>query len=358
MASRTRNSTILAASVSESPSLLLPSLTVAHGQASSSIAATTSDIIALFSSLQLENSISYTIGAHHSMFDPSTTGVLGSDFVTNIPISRSIEQHYTTPFVSCFALTSVSIASQTQLNHTASAFLFFNPGIGLDGSLANFHLFQHHHRFDSTIHRSTCPKLLSVLYCLGSEWHQSISLQKIKVRSLMSVSHEIGATIMFKTTAREMWTNLHDRFNQSNGHRILQLKTSINNYKPNTPCTCGAMQKVQDYYSGDQILQFLTGLNKSYWGIRAQIILLDPLLPLSKVFSVFVQQECQRCLGNIIIVAPAPAPAKPKPNHPSQSKKPHLTTILNQVTWLRSAISSMVFHQDMVTKRRILLPLG
>ncbi|KAF4388241.1 hypothetical protein F8388_021071 [Cannabis sativa] len=153
MASRTRNSTIPAASVSESPSLLLPSLTVAHGQASSSIAATTSDIIALFSSLQLENSISYTIGAHHSMFDPSTTGVLGSDFVTNIPISRSIEQHYTTPFVSCFALTSVSIASQTQLNHTASAFLFFNPGIGLDGSLANFHLFQHHHGFDSNIHR-------------------------------------------------------------------------------------------------------------------------------------------------------------------------------------------------------------
>ncbi|XP_060973920.1 uncharacterized protein LOC133039119 [Cannabis sativa] len=168
---------------------------------------------------------------------------------------------------------------------------------------------------------------------------------------LQSVSREIAASIMFKTTASEMWSNLHDRFNQSNGPRILQLKTAVGNvkqgdnsvttyftqlqalwdelneYQPNIPCTCGctcgAMQKVQDYYTRDQTIQFLIGLNESYWGIRAQILLYEPLPSLSKVFSMVVQQERQRCLGNTGVVAATSA--KPNPNQPSRNKKPRPT---------------------------------
>ncbi|KAF4388009.1 hypothetical protein G4B88_017042 [Cannabis sativa] len=108
----TRNSTIAVAYISESPSLLLLTPTVVHGQDTSYIDATTSDV-APFSSPLLENSLSNTIGATPSMFDPSTTGVLDFDYVADIPNSGLIGQHSAAPFVSCSAPTLVSMASQT-----------------------------------------------------------------------------------------------------------------------------------------------------------------------------------------------------------------------------------------------------
>ena len=44
-------------------------------------------------------------------------------------------------------------------------------------------------------------------------------------------------------------------------------------------------------------MQFLIGLNDSYSSIRSQILLQEPLLSLSKVFSLIVQEERQRTLG-------------------------------------------------------------
>uniref|UniRef100_A0A803PV46 Retrotransposon gag domain-containing protein n=1 Tax=Cannabis sativa TaxID=3483 RepID=A0A803PV46_CANSA len=141
---------------------------------------------------------------------------------------------------------------------------------------------------------------------------------------LQSISREIAASIMFKDSTLAIWKYLHDRFNQSNGPQIFHLKTSLtrikqgansittyftqlqslwdelNEFQPFTPCsygcTCGAMQQIQDHYARDQILQFLIGLNELYVGTRDQILMFDPLPPLSKVFSMAVQQEHQRSL--------------------------------------------------------------
>ena len=38
-------------------------------------------------------------------------------------------------------------------------------------------------------------------------------------------------------------------------------------------------------------MQFLMGLNESYGGIRSQILMLDPLPPVAKVFNLVIQEE-------------------------------------------------------------------
>ncbi|KAM6559400.1 hypothetical protein CsatA_028639 [Cannabis sativa] len=88
------------------------------------------------------------------------------------------------------------------------------------------------------------------------------------------------------------------------------------------------MKKLQDCYNRDQTIQFLMGLNESYAQVRAQILLHNPIPPLSTVFSMIVQEERQRSLGTNPIIAatsssrpPAPKAKKPRPMC-SHCKKP------------------------------------
>lgn len=41
-------------------------------------------------------------------------------------------------------------------------------------------------------------------------------------------------------------------------------------------------------------MQFLMGLNESFSQIRAQVLMIDPMPAISKVFSLVVQEERQR----------------------------------------------------------------
>ena len=52
-----------------------------------------------------------------------------------------------------------------------------------------------------------------------------------------------------------------------------------------------------DYQQQEYVMQFLMGLNESYGGIRGQILMLDPLPPVAKVFNLIVQEERQRSIG-------------------------------------------------------------
>ncbi|XP_062074166.1 uncharacterized protein LOC133778296 [Humulus lupulus] len=78
-----------------------------------------------------------------------------------------------------------------------------------------------------------------------------------------------------------------------------------------------------DYFNQEQVLQFLTGLNESYNSVRAQILLLDPLQSLSKVFAMVVQEERQRTLGSSQTISIASTVSNP--SYPSRNKKPRPT---------------------------------
>lgn len=142
---------------------------------------------------------------------------------------------------------------------------------------------------------------------------------------LNSVSKDISASIIFSNLASEIWLDLQDRFQQSNGPRVFQLRRDLinlnqdqlsisnyftklkslweelSNYRPNCTCgkcTCGGVHDMHSYYQQEYIMIFLMGLNDSYAHVRGQILLMDPLPPINKVFSLISQEERQRRIGS------------------------------------------------------------
>ena len=53
-----------------------------------------------------------------------------------------------------------------------------------------------------------------------------------------------------------------------------------------------------DYQQQEYMMQFLMGLNEAYGSIRGQILMLDPLPPIAKVFNLLVQEERQRIISS------------------------------------------------------------
>ena len=146
---------------------------------------------------------------------------------------------------------------------------------------------------------------------------------------LNCVSKKIHASVLYKPTAYVIWKELQDKFSQSNGPQIFQLEKEIIsltqnhnfvtdyytnlqglweellNYSPNpvcncTPsCSCGAMSKTLEKYEQRCVIQFLMGLNESFAAIRGQMLLMDPMPPINKVFSLIRQEERQRSIGSL-----------------------------------------------------------
>ena len=53
------------------------------------------------------------------------------------------------------------------------------------------------------------------------------------------------------------------------------------------------METIQNYRQNDYEVRFLKGLKEKYNGVRSQIMLIDPLPRINKVFSLLTQQERQ-----------------------------------------------------------------
>ncbi|XP_077234197.1 uncharacterized protein LOC143876374 [Tasmannia lanceolata] len=59
-------------------------------------------------------------------------------------------------------------------------------------------------------------------------------------------------------------------------------------------CSCGALKAISEYEQREKIMQFLMGLNESYTSVRGQILLMNPLPSLNRVYSLVLQEEKQR----------------------------------------------------------------
>ncbi|XP_073036794.1 uncharacterized protein [Primulina eburnea] len=142
---------------------------------------------------------------------------------------------------------------------------------------------------------------------------------------LNSVSKEISASVLFSESAVDIWEDLKERFQQSNGPRIFQLRRDLvnlrqeqqsvsvyftklkalweelNNFRPVCNCgrcNCGGVKKIDAHSQMDYVMTFLMGLNDSFAQIRSQVLLIDPLPPINRVFSLVVQEERQRSIGS------------------------------------------------------------
>ena len=128
-----------------------------------------------------------------------------------------------------------------------------------------------------------------------------------------SISKDLQSSIVYFKTARDVWLDLQYRFGQGNGPTIFDLRKEISSltqedltinayytkfkglldeFSNYSTCTCG--HQVEDC-----TMSFLMGLNETYAAIRGQILLMEPMPPLSKMFSLLLQDEKQRKVGAV-----------------------------------------------------------
>ncbi|XP_019416421.1 PREDICTED: uncharacterized protein LOC109327712 [Lupinus angustifolius] len=121
----------------------------------------------------------------------------------------------------------------------------------------------------------------------------------------------------------EVWEELRERFSQGNLFRLVELQESLANFKqgelsvnnyfteiktlwdeienlrPLPICNCANPPKctaeigTKKHCDEDRVIRFSKGLNDVYSRVRSQIMLIEPLPNISKVFSMVIQQETQ-----------------------------------------------------------------
>ncbi|KAF8391504.1 hypothetical protein HHK36_023809 [Tetracentron sinense] len=124
--------------------------------------------------------------------------------------------------------------------------------------------------------------------------------------------------MIYTDIAFDVWTDLDDRFSQSNAPRIFQLQRAISSltqgqttvanyfsqlkaywdelsfYSTIPVCTCSAAKEFSSYQQQERLMQFLMGLNETYSTVCGQLLLMDPLPNINKAYSLILQEEKQR----------------------------------------------------------------
>ena len=138
-----------------------------------------------------------------------------------------------------------------------------------------------------------------------------------------SMSVEIAQSILWCEKASGVWKELHERFSHADLFRISEIQEEIFGQRqgynsvskfyialktlwdeldvlnPFPICTCnpkcssGAIKKIKEEQNKNQVVRFLRGLNDQYSGVRSQLMLLDNLPNVNRVFALVAQQEQQ-----------------------------------------------------------------
>ncbi|XP_065879703.1 uncharacterized protein [Euphorbia lathyris] len=140
-----------------------------------------------------------------------------------------------------------------------------------------------------------------------------------------AMSRDLADVFLYAPTARKLWTELEERYGESNGPLIFQLRREIcslnqggmslvdffnkmkrmwDEYaivKPPIACSCEARKLVQEQVQEEQLMQFLSGLNPEFDHVRDQILLMDPLPPVNRAYSMLIRIEKQRILIPLLL---------------------------------------------------------
>ncbi|XP_019267640.1 PREDICTED: uncharacterized protein LOC109244927 [Nicotiana attenuata] len=152
---------------------------------------------------------------------------------------------------------------------------------------------------------------------------------------LNSLSKDIADSVEYTNNAVELWRELEDRYNQTNGARLYKIQKEINDLpqvvlgitcyytklkklweelntlSKKTHCTrtcmCGAKENMHKAEQDRRLIQFLMGLNKVYTVVRESILMMNPLPNLAQAFSLLIQDEKPRDIkpnNQMLFVAP------------------------------------------------------
>ncbi|XP_059596413.1 uncharacterized protein LOC132254553 [Vitis vinifera] len=104
-----------------------------------------------------------------------------------------------------------------------------------------------------------------------------------------AVSREIADSLLYLDSACDIWKDLNDRFNQGNGPRIFQIKKQLSALNQGSLDVNSYFTKLKILW--DELREFQPV------PIRGQILMMDPLPAINKVFSLVIQEERHRTVG-------------------------------------------------------------
>ncbi|KAH0710706.1 hypothetical protein KY284_012133 [Solanum tuberosum] len=139
---------------------------------------------------------------------------------------------------------------------------------------------------------------------------------------LNSLGRDIAYSVEYVSDALELWTELVDRYDQTNGAKLYQTQKEINDLSQgildittyytcmkklweelnnlcvlsqcNCVCICGAKANTHKAEQDRRLIQFLMGLNVVYTTIRGSILMMNPLPSMAQAFALLIQEEKQR----------------------------------------------------------------
>ncbi|XP_070008277.1 uncharacterized protein [Nicotiana sylvestris] len=133
------------------------------------------------------------------------------------------------------------------------------------------------------------------------------------------LSKDLADGLQYVSDAKELWKELEDMYNQTNGAKLYQLKKEINDLNQGTlditgyctkmkkiweelntlnthaqcgcQCTCGAKGNMYKIEQDRRLIQFLMGLNEDHTIVRGSILMMNPLPSIAQAFSILIQEE-------------------------------------------------------------------
>ena len=139
---------------------------------------------------------------------------------------------------------------------------------------------------------------------------------------LNSLTKEIADSVEYVNNSCELWKELEDRYDQTNGAKLYQIQKEIDDLTQGTlditvyytklkklweelntlntksvctcTCICGAKDSMHKSEQDRRLIQFLIGLNEVYTVIRGNILMMSPLPSTAQAFSLLIQEEKQR----------------------------------------------------------------
>ncbi|XP_019176859.1 PREDICTED: uncharacterized protein LOC109172164 [Ipomoea nil] len=142
-----------------------------------------------------------------------------------------------------------------------------------------------------------------------------------------SVHAFIAQSVMHLDKARDFWEDLRRRFSQCDAQKISALQNEIFNLKqgalsvneyytkcrtlweemnalrpiPVSKCSCDLVDEIRKERDTDQIIRFLQGLNDDFNSFKSNVLILDPLPEVYKVFVMAEKLERQSALANMTL---------------------------------------------------------
>lgn len=164
-----------------------------------------------------------------------------------------------------------------------------------------------------------------------------------------SMSKDLASSFQYIDDSRSLWDEIQNRFDRCSGPKLYQLERDlsrcvqnnstvmdyfssissiwdeINILSPNpvcscVVCTCGASQALKQMIEKRKVNQFLLGLNDNFDTVRSQILLMEPLPNVSKVYSLVLQDEDQRKVATHTSTFGESAMMANKPSQPASNR--------------------------------------